>query len=74
MQRHALPPRRPWLLQGSRLLLALAAAAAVLPPAVAVYSSLWGKEGELWDPAGALPDFSFAGKSIGAADGRVALR
>lgn len=24
-------------------------------------SKLWGKEGELWNPAGPLPDFSFAG-------------
>lgn len=26
-----------------------------------IHSSLWGKNGELWDPAGRLPDFSYAG-------------
>lgn len=25
------------------------------------YSTLWGKDGELWKPSGPLPDFSFAG-------------
>lgn len=35
-------------------------ALAAVPP---VYSELWGRDGELWDPAGPLPDFSFAGKS-----------
>lgn len=29
------------------------------------YSQLWGKKGELWDPAGRLPDFSFAGYHSG---------
>ncbi len=27
------------------------------------YSSLWGKNGELWKPSGPLPDFSFAGEA-----------
>lgn len=31
-----------------------------------VTSSLWGSKGELWDPAGRLPDFSFAGYKQGA--------
>ncbi len=30
------------------------------------YSELWGKNGEKWDPAGRLPDFSFAGYETGA--------
>lgn len=29
------------------------------------YSGLWGKAGELWTPAGRLPDFSFAGYHFG---------
>lgn len=29
------------------------------------YSQLWGKHGEAWDPAGRLPDFSFAGYHFG---------
>lgn len=31
------------------------------------YSKLWGIQGELWDPAGKLPDFSFAGYRQGNA-------
>lgn len=27
------------------------------------YSTLWGKDGELWKPSGPLPDFSFAGEA-----------
>lgn len=29
------------------------------------YSSLWGRDGEAWDPAGRLPDVSFAGYACG---------
>lgn len=29
------------------------------------YSDLWGKDGEKWDPAGRLPDFSYAGYHTG---------
>ena len=29
------------------------------------YSRLWGKSGELWEPASRLPDFSFAGYHMG---------
>ena len=36
------------------------------PPAnPAVFSQLWGRQGELWDPAGRLPDFSYAGYGRG---------
>lgn len=28
----------------------------------ALYSKLWGRNGELWDPKGPLPDFSYAGE------------
>lgn len=28
------------------------------------YSTLWGKDGELWKPDGRLPDFSFAGELV----------
>lgn len=31
------------------------------PVAAAEFSRLWGEHGELWSPAGRLPDFSFAG-------------
>ena len=31
------------------------------------HSALWGERGELWDPAGRLPDFSFAGYRHGEA-------
>ena len=47
------------LLAGVTLLLLLPSAA------TAAYSSLWGRNGELWDPAGPLPDFSYAGGLIG---------
>ena len=37
-------------------------------PAISqVYSSLWGEHGELYDPHGRLPDFSFAGYGFGDA-------
>lgn len=32
-----------------------------LPASAATYSSLWGKDGNDWDPRGRLPDFSYAG-------------
>lgn len=32
------------------------------------YSSLWGVSGEKWDPAGRLPDFSYAGYHAGEAN------
>ncbi|KAL4418954.1 hypothetical protein ABPG77_001776 [Micractinium sp. CCAP 211/92] len=34
---------------------------AAIKAAASGYSSLWGKNGELWKPSGPLPDFSFAG-------------
>ena len=34
-------------------------------PALAQHSSLWGREGELWEPRGRLPDFSYAGYRAG---------
>jgi len=36
-------------------------------PTDAQTSELWGASGELWDPAGRLPDYSFAGYRYGAA-------
>ena len=36
-------------------------------PATAQTSELWGASGELWNPAGRLPDYSFAGYRAGAA-------
>jgi len=38
------------------MLMALAMSAAAAQP-----SALWGEHGEKYDPAGPLPDFSFAG-------------
>lgn len=35
------------------------------PPARSQTSELWGAQGELWSPAGRLPDFSFAGYRSG---------
>lgn len=35
------------------------------PPVVSQTSELWGRDGEAWDPAGRLPDFSFAGYHFG---------
>ena len=32
-----------------------------------VYSALWGKQGERWQPGGRLPDFSYAGYRMGEA-------
>ena len=32
---------------------------------VGEYSKLWGKSGELWNPRGRLPDFSYAGYHMG---------
>ncbi|KAI3429364.1 hypothetical protein D9Q98_005459 [Chlorella vulgaris] len=39
----------------------------LLPASVdgALYSKLWGRNGELWDPKGPLPDFSYAGYKQG---------
>lgn len=42
--------------------LAAAILAGAVAPAGAATSRLWGAAGELWDPAGLLPDFSFAGE------------
>lgn len=42
--------------------LALAAALLAAAPAAAAPSKLWGAAGEAWNPAGRLPDFSFAGR------------
>ncbi len=36
-----------------------------LPVALAGHSQLWGESGELWDPLGRLPDFSYAGYGEG---------
>ncbi|CAN0588080.1 unnamed protein product, partial [Laminaria digitata] len=33
-----------------------------------VYSALWGERGELYDPNGRLPDFSYAGYGFGTAE------
>ncbi|NIQ99333.1 MAG: hypothetical protein GTN78_03920, partial [Gemmatimonadales bacterium] len=51
------------------------AVAGLVPPGVlaaaekahgaAHYSELWGTHGELWDPPGRLPDFSYAGYHMG---------
>lgn len=38
---------------------------ASLGAAEPTHSALWGEAGELWDPAGRLPDFSFAGYRSG---------
>ena len=38
---------------------------ASLAPASAAPSQLWGESGELWDPVGRLPDFSYAGYGQG---------
>src|SRR5882724_889476 len=35
--------------------------------AACAYSSLWGEAGEKWQPAGRLPDFSYAGYHAGEA-------
>lgn len=58
------------LLLPTRTGLFAAVLAACLPPfcqtkAESPYSQLWGKNGELWDPAGRLTDFSFAGYHSG---------
>lgn len=57
------------------ILLSLAGAS-TLPAAT---SELWGKAGERWSPASPLPDFSFAGYRMGAAepvapDARVSVK
>lgn len=46
---------------------ALLATVTACPSARADYSQLWGREGELWDPRGRLPDFSYAGYRAGRA-------
>ncbi|KAL4435948.1 hypothetical protein ABPG77_000710 [Micractinium sp. CCAP 211/92] len=57
-------PRR--IAQRPLLLTAFLLAAAVVPAAGALATStLWGIAGEKWDPAGLLPDFSFAGYKQG---------
>lgn len=40
---------------------------AMAAPAAGGTSRLWGDAGELWDPAGRLPDFSYAGYRAGEA-------
>jgi len=37
-------------------------------PLTCAYSSLWGAAGERWEPAGRLPDFSYAGYHAGEAE------
>lgn len=37
-------------------------------PSGCAYSSLWGESGERWEPAGRLPDFSYAGYHAGEAE------
>src|SRR5215210_8640748 len=37
-------------------------------PAPCAHSSLWGVSGERWEPAGRLPDFSYAGYHAGEAE------
>src|SRR5215211_3974459 len=37
-------------------------------PSSCAYSSLWGVAGERWQPAGRLPDFSYAGYHAGEAE------
>jgi hypothetical protein len=49
------------------LLLASTFAWSVQPPDCSSYSSLWGIAGEKWNPAGRLPDFSYAGYHAGEA-------
>ena len=52
------------------LLFVSALAWAAHPAAVSsfcAYSSLWGVSGEKWNPAGRLPDFSYAGYHAGEA-------
>lgn len=49
------------IVQRPLLFAALLLAAAVAPASAVTTSSLWGIAGEKWDPAGLLPDFSFAG-------------
>lgn len=58
------------MLKNTHLLLASVLTAFLLPSGAAgaaaqVHSDLWGNEGELWNPAGRLPDFSFAGYHSG---------
>ncbi|MCP5115635.1 MAG: hypothetical protein GY953_32820, partial [bacterium] len=45
----------------STLTLSVAVAAVCLAGAAASFSGLWGEKGELWQPGGRLPDFSYAG-------------
>ncbi|MCP4200631.1 MAG: hypothetical protein GY769_01695 [bacterium] len=47
------------------LLLMAACGAPDLGPVPENTSALWGKNGERWDPAGRLPDFSYAGYRAG---------
>lgn len=46
---------------------AVTAAVAEPPPGAVLHSGLWGEDGERWDPAGRLPDFSYAGYRRGEA-------
>lgn len=48
----------------SVLMLALATCPVVAATGQA-YSALWGRDGEAWDPAGRLPDVSYAGYACG---------
>ena len=50
------------------LLLALAVAVPLRAQDAPAHSELWGEAGELWDPAGRLPDFSWAGYGYGERD------
>ena len=50
-----------WYVKQTSLKLALSASVAALALAAAVsVSNLWGEHGELWEPGGRLPDFSYA--------------
>jgi hypothetical protein len=48
------------------LLLAGAGVSMVLAARAGEYSALWGRTGEAWNPAGRLPDVSFAGYACGS--------
>jgi hypothetical protein len=58
-------PMTIWPRVGLVMIAMLMSAAADLPAAEP--SKLWGERGEHWDPAGRLPDFSFAGYRRGEA-------
>ena len=54
-------------LWGGLTLMALLGASRAHAQDEQAYSALWGKAGEKWDPAGRLPDFSYAGYRMGEA-------